>query len=185
MPNAAPMPKIADSSPTDTPTCSAGSSSRAMPIDSGKMPPDAPCRTRPRMRMGRLFASAETTVPAASRLRITSKTRRLPNMSPRRPPIGAATADASRYAVSTQLISPEDALRSLAIAGRAGATSDWRTAATRPASASEQNTSTGFAPGVARVLVPLDAPGTVAASTMWLSTLLSQHVFTCAMVAST
>ena len=46
------------------PTFSRGNSSRMIPKQSGKMPPPAPCRTRPATTTSRLVPSAETTEPA-------------------------------------------------------------------------------------------------------------------------
>ena len=63
MPTPAPTPKIADSRPTVTLTLSRGSSSRTMPIDSGRIAPAEPCSTRATMSTTRFGASAASRVP--------------------------------------------------------------------------------------------------------------------------
>ena len=96
MPTPAPTPKIAESRPTVTLTRSRGSSSRTMPIDSGRMAPAEPCSTRATMSTTRFGASAATRVPTASVASTPMSTRRLPAMSPSRPRIGVSTEAASR-----------------------------------------------------------------------------------------
>ena len=64
MPTPAPTPKIAESRPTVTPTFSRGSSSRTMPIDSGRIAPAAPCSARATISTARFGASAASSVPS-------------------------------------------------------------------------------------------------------------------------
>ncbi len=63
---------------------------------SGKMPPPTPCRTRPATSTSSVWPSADTAEPAANTLSAITSSRRLPNMSPRRPKIGVKTAAESR-----------------------------------------------------------------------------------------
>ena len=91
-----PMPNVAEIRPMLEPTFSRGNSSRMIPKQSGKMPPPAPCRTRPATTTSRLVPSAEMTEPATKMPSATTSRRRLPNMSPRRPKTGVHTAAASR-----------------------------------------------------------------------------------------
>jgi hypothetical protein len=75
----------------------------------------------------RLVASALTSVPALSSPSATTSSRCLPYRSPRRPKTGVRTEALSRNAVSTQVASVEEACRSAASVGRAGATIDCST----------------------------------------------------------
>jgi hypothetical protein len=90
------MPAIADISPMLRATRAAGNSSRMIPKQSGKMPPPTPCRTRPATTTSSESVSADTTDPAQKAASATTSSRRLPNMSPRRPTIGVKTAAATR-----------------------------------------------------------------------------------------
>ena len=91
-----PIPNVAEIRPMLLATFSRGNSSRMIPKQSGKMPPPAPCRTRPSTTTSRPVPSADTTEPAANSPSATTSSRRLPNMSPRRPKIGVQTAAESR-----------------------------------------------------------------------------------------
>jgi hypothetical protein len=55
------------------------------PEREGKIPPAAPCTTRPMSNTANVVASAETTVAMQSRMSTTTSSRALPYMSPRRP----------------------------------------------------------------------------------------------------
>jgi hypothetical protein len=85
------MPNVALIPPIAVATRWCGKVSRMIPKASGKIPPPAPCTTRPRIITGSEVASAETTVPAPSTTRMHTSTRSLPWMSPRRPRTGVAT----------------------------------------------------------------------------------------------
>jgi hypothetical protein len=63
---------------------------------SGKMPPPAPWSTRPATSSSSDEASAASTEPAANTASEMTSSRRLPNMSPRRPKIGVQIAADSR-----------------------------------------------------------------------------------------
>lgn len=135
MPTPAPMPKIAEIRPMMGATFSRGSSSRIMPIDSGRIAPAAPWSTRPAISTARFVASAATSVPAARAASTPMRTLRLPAMSPSRPRMGVRTDADSRYAVTIQLTSLVEAFSSRPIVESAGETSDWSTANARPPSA--------------------------------------------------
>ena len=77
-------------------TFSRGNSSRTIPKASGKMPPPAPWMIRPTIISPSELDSAETSVPTASRPRVTSSRRSLPYMSPSRPRIEVPTDADSR-----------------------------------------------------------------------------------------
>ena len=95
-----PMPNVAEMRPMLEATRSRGNSSRMIAKHSGKMPPPAPCSTRPATTSSSVSPSAATTEPAANTVSEITSSRRLPNMSPRRPKMGVQTAAESRYAVS-------------------------------------------------------------------------------------
>ena len=90
------MPKMAEIRPMPVATRSRGNSSRMMPKQSGKMPPPRPWSTRPATMPPMEVATPERALPAAKMPSETTSIRRLPNMSPRRPKSGVATAAASR-----------------------------------------------------------------------------------------
>ena len=106
---------------------------------SGKMPPPAPCTTRPAIITLIDEASAETSVPRARMTRMISRTRSLPYMSPRRPMIGVATDALRRYAVSIQLTAVSDVCSDRRMSGSAGSTSDCIKAYDIPAATSTAN----------------------------------------------
>ncbi len=96
MPAPPPIPRMADISPMLPATRSRGNSSRMIPKASGKMPPPAPCTTRPAISSGSDVANAEISVPAPRTTSTPTSTRSLPWMSPRRPSSGVATEALSR-----------------------------------------------------------------------------------------
>jgi hypothetical protein len=153
MPTPPPMPNSADMRATAMLTFARGSSSRMIAIDSGTTAPAAPCSARPVMRRPIVGARAEITLPMARHARETSVSRRLPNMSPSRPAIGVATDATSRYTVITHATSPPDDSKSRAIAGRAGATIDCRSANDRPASDNDVSTRAGRTRGASAPFV--------------------------------
>jgi hypothetical protein len=64
------------------------------PMETGRMPPPAPWRIRPSIRIGIDFARAATRQTTITRARMISRIRRLPNMSAIRPNTGVI-ADAA------------------------------------------------------------------------------------------
>ena len=123
-----PIPSREETRPIAPGTRSLGNSSRMIEKASGKMPPPAPWMTRPRIISHSEEAIAEISVPNASISSTIISRRSLPYMSPSRPMIGVATEALSRYAVSTQPTALSDVWRELWISGRAGTTSDCRSA---------------------------------------------------------
>ena len=91
-----PTPASADITPTAPATRSRGNSSRMIPNASGKMPPAAPCTTRPTSITVSEVASADTVVATHSSTSTATSSRSLPYMSPRRPISGVATEALSR-----------------------------------------------------------------------------------------
>jgi hypothetical protein len=120
-------------------TRSRGNSSRMIPNARGKIPPAAPCTTRPSSMIASEPASADTVVATHSRARTTTSNRFLPYMSPSRPIAGVAIEALSRYAVRTQLTASTEVCRACWMSGSAGATSDCSSAYDTPASASSAN----------------------------------------------
>ena len=123
-----PIPSSEETRPIAPGTRSFGNSSRMIEKASGKMPPPAPCMTRPRSISQREDAIAEISVPNASISSTIISRRSFPYMSPRRPMIGVATDALRRNAVSTQPTALSDVWRELWICGSAGTTSDCRSA---------------------------------------------------------
>jgi len=77
-------------------TRSRGNSSRMIPNASGKMPPAAPCSTRPTSITASDVAIAEITVAMQNSASTTTSSRSLPYMSPSRPITGVAIDALSR-----------------------------------------------------------------------------------------
>lgn len=102
------------------PTRSIGSSSRMMLMPNGIAPTAAPCNERPMISGSSDEKLAQTTEPAMSASRFANSTRRLPNMSPRRPAIGVNTAPASSVEVITQDAFEAEVSSSVGSAGMIG-----------------------------------------------------------------
>lgn len=99
-PSAPPTPRDALIAPIDEPSRSGGTMSRMIDTPTAMVPRPRPCSPRPSRNGSRLVASAQTTDPSATAAMLATRTRRLPNMSPRRPAIGVATAPTSSVIVS-------------------------------------------------------------------------------------
>ena len=100
-PKAPPTPSIALTVAIDVPAFSRGTSvlSRLMP--SGMAAAEMPWMPRPTMSSAMLLVTAVNTDPTTSAPTATSSRRRLPNMSPRRPMNGTATAATSSVIVNS------------------------------------------------------------------------------------
>ena len=135
-PRPPPTPRIAEITPMLPATLSAGNSSRVIENARGKMPPATPWITRAAIRTASEFASAASSVPAASTSSVYSSSRSLPYMSPSRPMIAVPTEADRRKPVSTQVTPVSVVCRSRWIVGSAGITAELSTAYASPASSS-------------------------------------------------
>ncbi len=136
MPMPAPTPRIAESRPMLPATLSRGNSSRTIPNASGKIPPLAPWMKRPSISGPSEEESAASRVPAASTTSVHTSVRSLPYMSPSRPMMAVPTDAASRYAVSSQVISVSVVPSACWMVGSAGTTAELSIAYASPPSAS-------------------------------------------------
>lgn len=114
---------------------SEGSTSRMMLMPSGTTAAARPWRARPAIIGMRESLSAQTTEPEISRTMLTRSMRRLPNMSPRRPTTGVATAAARRVAVTAHAVFDAEASRSFGSSGTIGMTRVCISETTMPAKA--------------------------------------------------
>ena len=101
-PMAPPTPRVALIEAMAVEVIFGGVTSRIRLIPTGMKPIARPCRARPASIGSRVSDMAQVAEPTSRITELTSSTRCLPNMSPRRPAIGIATAAASRVAVITQ-----------------------------------------------------------------------------------
>ncbi len=124
MPITPPPPSTADIHEVPCATFSAGSSSRMIPNESGKMAALTPCSARAATITTSELVRAATRMPEERAKRAQSRIRRRPKMSPRRPASGSATADASMKAVKTQVTPVWVVCRRCWSVGSAGTTSD-------------------------------------------------------------
>ena len=121
-PTAAPVPAAATSNAIQTGACSLDARSRASPMASGPNAAPMPCSTRPAISPVIDPARAQTSEPMANAPSETSRRRRFPYMSPRRPTSGAATTAASRKPVSSHVADVSEAAYFSWTAGRIGMT---------------------------------------------------------------
>jgi hypothetical protein len=94
-----------------------------------------PWSARPTSSNARDWASAPTSDPVASSVRLTSSMRRLPYMSPSRPTTGLATAPASRVTVATHEVALAEEPSRSGSTGSRGSTSVWVSDTAKPPSA--------------------------------------------------
>jgi hypothetical protein len=85
--------------PIAAPTRSVGSAARSTLMPKGITGAPKPCKARPTISGTGELVSAAMTEPTVSSTAQAMRTRLAPNMSPRRPNIGVATAPVSRVAV--------------------------------------------------------------------------------------
>ena len=112
-----------------------GSTSRITLMPSGMTPAARPCRIRPATRGITLELSAPTTEPVTNSAMLIRSRRRLPNMSPKRPMVGTATAAASSVAVTAHAVSDAGAFRYSGRCGMIGITSVCMSETTMPENA--------------------------------------------------
>ena len=93
-----------------------------MLMPSGITPSDAPCSARATISVPTSGATAPSAEPAVTSPSATTSIRRLPNMSPRRPSIGAQTAPATRVAVTSHVTVDVEASSSCGKRGSSGTT---------------------------------------------------------------
>lgn len=134
-PSAPPTPSEALIIAVEPASRSEGSTSRMTLMPSGTTPAARPCSARPTIIGTSESLNAATTEPLTSRTMLTSSIRRLPNMSPRRPTTGVATAAASRVAVTAQAAFDAEASRYFGSSGTIGITRVCISETTIPAKA--------------------------------------------------